>query len=100
VTHTHLREGWPVEAGEDRLVVGFAKEFHAVELGKRPDHLERVNAALAEVFGRKLRIDPQIRPDELPVHAHPPAVEAEEGDTAVDLVRKGLGAEVVDEVKS
>src|SRR5581483_310006 len=61
VTHTHLREGWPVDAGADKLVVGFAKEFHAVELGKRPDHMERVNAAIEQVFGRKLRLDPQVR---------------------------------------
>jgi len=101
VTHTHLREGWPVDAGADKLVVGFAKEFHAVELGKRPDHMERVNAAIEQVFGRKLRLDPQVRSaDERPVVAETPAVEVEEGDTAVDLVRKGLGAEVVDEVKT
>ena len=101
VTHTHLREGWPVEAGADTLVVGFAKEFHAVELAKRPDHLERVNAALEQVFGRKVRIDPQVRSaDERPAAVQTPAVEVEEGDTAVDLVRKGLSAEVVDEVKT
>ena len=100
VTHTHLREGWPVEAGEDKLVVGFAKEFHAVELAKRPDHLERVNTALEQIFGRKIRIDPQVRPDEQPARGEPAAVQADEGDTPVDLLRKGLSAEVVDEVKT
>jgi DNA polymerase-3 subunit gamma/tau len=100
VTHTHLREGWPIEAADTQLIVGFAKEFHAAELAKRSDHLERVNAALEQVFGRKLRIDPQVRPEDRPAPAAPPAVEVEEGDTAVDLVRKGLGAEVVDEVKT
>jgi len=100
VTHTHLREGWPVEAGEDKLVVGFTKEFHAAELAKRTDHLDRVNGALEEVFGRKLRIEPQVRADERPPGADAPIVDAQEGDTPVDLVRKGLAAEVVDEVKS
>ena len=81
-------------------MVGFAKEFHAVELNKRADHLARVNEALEQVFGRKVRIDAQVRPDERPAPAGAPVVEVEEGDTAVDLVRKGLGAEVVDEVKT
>ena len=29
VTHTHLRQGWPIELDGDRLVVGFEKDFHA-----------------------------------------------------------------------
>jgi DNA polymerase-3 subunit gamma/tau len=100
VTHTHLREGWPVQADEDKLVVAFAKEFHAAELNKRPDHLERVNAALSQVFGRKIHMDAQVRPGDKPAPAEPPAVEAADGDTPVDLVRKGLAAEVVDEVRT
>jgi DNA polymerase-3 subunit gamma/tau len=101
VTHTHLREGWPVQTTDDTLIVGFAKEFHAAELAKRADHMERVNNALEQVFGRKVRIDPQVRSaDERPAVPQAPVVEVEEGDTAVDLVRKGLGAEVVDEVKT
>jgi DNA polymerase-3 subunit gamma/tau len=100
VTHTHLREGWPVEASDQRFIVGFAKKFHADELGKRPDHVERVNAALEQVFGRKLRMEAEVRPDERPLNVDELVVEASDQDTPVDLVRKGLGAEVVEEVQS
>jgi DNA polymerase-3 subunit gamma/tau len=100
VTHTHLREGWPVEAGTDRFVVGFAKKFHAEELGRRPDHVERVNSALEQVFGRKLRMEAEVRPEERPVKVDEIADAAGADDTPVDLVRKGLGAEVVEEVQT
>jgi DNA polymerase III subunit gamma/tau len=96
VTHTHLREGWPIEATQDRLVVGFEKEFHAEQLTKRPDHIERINNVLPQVFGRKIRLDAQVRPGERPGSEAPAGNGAE--SSAVDLVREGLGAEVVEEV--
>ncbi|HYZ92917.1 MAG TPA: DNA polymerase III subunit gamma/tau [Actinomycetota bacterium] len=99
VTHTHLREGWPIEATDDTLTVAFEKDFHATELEKRPDHIERITAVLEGVFGRKLRLETEVRPGERPSTA---AAEAEEAaspdDSPVDLVRKGLGGEVVEEV--
>ena len=96
VTHTHLREGWPVSVSEDVLVVAFEKEFHASELAKRPDHIERITAVLEGVFGRKLGLETEVRPGERPAAA--PEIEASPADGPVDLVRKGLGAEVVEEV--
>lgn len=99
VTHTHLREGWPEELTDDRVVVAFEKEFHATELAKRTDHVERIAAVLAEVFGRPLRLETTVKPDGRP-GAEAATEESEGGsdDSPVDLVRKGLGAEVVEEV--
>lgn len=98
VTHTHLREGWPIEVTDDRLVVGFEKEFHADALAKRSDHTERVNAVLEGVFGRKVRLETAIRPSERPRKTNPEI--GSNDDSPVDLVKKGLGAEVVEEVQS
>lgn len=96
VTHTHLREGWPVELADDALVIGFEKDFHATELAKRPDHIERITGVLEAVFGRKLRLETNVRPGERPTDE---VVEiGSPDDSPVDLVRKGLGAEVVEEV--
>jgi DNA polymerase III gamma/tau subunit len=98
VTHTHLREGWPIELSDDSLTVAFEKEFHATELERRPDHIERITGALEGIFGRKLRLETAVRPGERPSTN---AVEEDAGspdDSPVDLVRKGLGAEVVEEV--
>jgi DNA polymerase III subunit gamma/tau len=97
VTHTHLREGWPVELTPDSLVVGFEKDFHATELMKRPDHIERITGVLEQVFGRKLRLDTEVRPGERP--QSPVAdIGSTPDDSPVDIVKKGLGAEVVEEV--
>jgi DNA polymerase-3 subunit gamma/tau len=98
VTHTHLREAWPIELDEERLVIGFEKEFHAGELTKRPDHLTRVNTAIAEVLGRKVQLVTEVRPAERPNDDR--AAEEIEEQSPVDLVKKGLGAEVVEEVQS
>ncbi|MGH2760204.1 MAG: DNA polymerase III subunit gamma/tau, partial [Actinomycetota bacterium] len=98
VTHTHLREGWPVELTPDGLVVGFEKDFHAAELLKRPDHIERITGVLEQVFGRKLRLDTQVRPGERPAGEAAEVVESTPDDSPVDIVKKGLGAEVVEEV--
>lgn len=97
VSHTHLRMGWPVELTSDRLVVGFDKAFHAQELTNKPEHIARITEVLEQVFGRKLMLDPQIageRPDDGSSAA--PATEVD----AVDLVKRGLGAEVISEVPS
>lgn len=99
VTHTHLREGWPVEISDDTLTVAFEKEFHATELERRPDHIERITAVLEGVFGRKLSLETEVRPGERPNAAEAQADETSSpDDSPVDLVRKGLGAEVVEEV--
>jgi hypothetical protein len=98
VTHVHLREGWPIEAASDKLVVGFEKEFHAHELLKRPDHVQRITEVLEQIFGRKLQLDAQVRPGERP-GAGNGSSDAPEHD-AVDLVKRGLGAEVVGEVST
>jgi DNA polymerase-3 subunit gamma/tau len=96
VTHTHLREGWPIEVTDDALVIAFEKDFHATELMKRPDHIERITGVLEGVFGRKLRLETNVRPGERPQGE---VVEiGSPDDSPVDLVRKGLGAEVVEEV--
>jgi hypothetical protein len=100
VTHTHLREAWPVELTDERLLIGFEKEFHAGELAKRPDHIARVKAALEEVFGRKIDLATDVRPADRPQSADQPAPAETEDQTAVDLVKRGLGAEVVEEVQS
>lgn len=99
VTHTHLREGWPVEISDDTLTVAFEKEFHATELERRPDHIERITGVLEGVFGRKLSLETEVRPGERPNAAEAEADEASSpDDSPVDLVRKGLGGEVVEEV--
>ena len=97
VTHTHLREGWAIEVTDDKLVVGFEKDFHAEQLKKRPEHIERITGVLEEVFGRKLRLEPQVRAGEKPGENGGGADQADEV-SATDLVRKTLGAEVVEEV--
>ena len=97
VTHTHLREGWAIEATDDKLVVGFEKDFHAEQLKKRPEHIERITGVLEEVFGRKLRLEPQVRAGERPGENGGGADQDDEV-SATDLVRKTLGAEVVEEV--
>ncbi|HWL64530.1 MAG TPA: DNA polymerase III subunit gamma/tau [Actinomycetota bacterium] len=99
VTHTHLREGWAIEVTDDKLVVGFEKDFHAEQLKKRPEHIERITRVLEEVFGRKLRLEPQVRAGERPGDQPGAADQADEA-SAEDLVRKTLGAEVVEEVSS
>jgi DNA polymerase III subunit gamma/tau len=98
VTHTHLREGWPVELTPDSLIVGFEKDFHATELLKRPDHIERITGVLEQIFGRKLRLDTEVRPGERPAGEAAEVVESAPDDSPVDIVKKGLGAEVVEEV--
>jgi DNA polymerase III gamma/tau subunit len=99
VTHTHLREGWPIEVTPDTLVVAFEKDFHATELARRPDHIERITAVLEGVFGRKLRLETEVRPGERPSTTAAEVVSgASPDDSPVDLVRKGLGGEVVEEV--
>src|SRR5581483_11357043 len=96
VTHTHLREGWAVEVDEERLLVGFEKDFHAEQLRKRPEHVERITTVLGQVFGRKLRFETSVgqRPESGGVSSG----EAVVGQSPIDLVRTGLGAEVVEEV--
>jgi DNA polymerase-3 subunit gamma/tau len=99
VTHTHLRMGWPVELATDRLIVGFEKAFHAQELQNKPEHVSRITDVLAQIFGRKLMLEPLIgsgaeRPDD------GSTAEPESDVDAVDLVKRGLGAEVVGEVRS
>ena len=96
VTHTHLRQGWPVELDGDKLIVGFDRDFHAEQLTSKPEHVQRLNDVMEQVFGRKLNLKPQVgaRPSETGSNG-----DAQEHD-AVDLVKKGLGAEVVEEVSS
>ncbi len=98
VTHTHLREGWPVELTPDSLIVGFEKDFHATELLKRPDHIERITGVLEQVFGRKLKMETEVRPGERPAGEQVEVIESTPDDSPVDIVKKGLGAEVVEEV--
>ncbi len=100
VTHTHLREGWAVEVDDDKLVVGFEKDFHAEQLKKRPEHIERITGVLAEVFGRKLRLEPQVRVGERPGDSAGGKSGAMGEESPEDLVRKTLGAEVVEEVSN
>ncbi len=97
VTHTHLREGWPIEVSDDSLLVGFEKDFHAAELMKRPGHIERITGVLEQVFGRKLRLDSEVREGEKP-QAPMEDMGVSPDDSPVDIVKKGLGAEVVEEV--
>jgi DNA polymerase-3 subunit gamma/tau len=99
VTHTHLRQGWPVEIAGDKLVVGFDKDFHAQELVTKVEHIQRVNDVLEQVFGRKLQLDPQVRSGERPDGANGNGGDGNGAHDAVDLVRRGLGAEVVGEAK-
>jgi DNA polymerase III subunit gamma/tau len=94
VTHTHLREGWPIEIEGDRLIVGFERGFHAQEILKRHDHIQRITDVLEQVFGRKINLDAQVKPGERPGNEN---VAPPEQDAA-DLVKRALGAEVVGEV--
>jgi DNA polymerase-3 subunit gamma/tau len=97
VTHTHLREGWAVDVDDSRILVGFEKDFHAEQLRKRPEHIERITGVLEEVFGRKLRLEPDVRPGQRPGGSGSSDAGPTEA-SAEDLVRKALGAEVVEEV--
>jgi DNA polymerase-3 subunit gamma/tau len=99
VTHTHLRQGWPVELEPDRLIVGFDKGFHAHELTNKPEHIQRINEVLEQIFGRKLQLETQVRsPGERP--GDPAATKPADEHDAVDLVKRGLSAEVVGEVST
>jgi DNA polymerase-3 subunit gamma/tau len=101
VTHTHLREGWPIEANDKQLVVGFDRDFHAQELSNKVEHIQRITDVLEQVFGRKLTLDPQVRAGQRPADAGGNGGNGGNGaQDAVDLVRRGLGAEVVGEVSS
>ncbi len=99
VTHTHLRQGWPVAIDDNKLVVGFDKDFHAHELVNKVEHVQRVNDVLEQVFGRKLTLDAQVRSGERPDDPHSGGGNGNGTDDAVDLVRRGLGAEIVGEAK-
>jgi DNA polymerase-3 subunit gamma/tau len=98
VTHTHLRDAWPIELDDDRLVVGFEKNFHAEQLTNRPDHITRINTVLSGVLGRKVHMQAEVRPGEHP-GKEAPAENGGGAPSAVDLVREGLGAEVVEEAQ-
>jgi hypothetical protein len=89
-----------VALSDESLVVAFTKGFHAGEVTGRSDHVERIREALEQVFGRKLRLETEVR-DERPETQNPEG-NGEEGSntSAVELVRKGLSAEVVEEVRS
>jgi DNA polymerase-3 subunit gamma/tau len=98
VTHTHLRQGWPIEIAGDKLVVGFDKDFHAQELVNKVEHVQRVTDVLEQVFGRKLMLDAQVRSGGRPDEGEATHGNGNGAQDAVDLVRRGLGAEVVGEV--
>jgi DNA polymerase-3 subunit gamma/tau len=99
VTHTHLRQGWPIEIADNKLVVGFDKDFHAQELVGKVEHVQRITDVLEQVFGRKLSLDPQVRSGERPSESNGGNGSSNDGaHDAVDLVKRGLGAEVVGEV--
>jgi DNA polymerase III subunit gamma/tau len=100
VTHTHLRQGWPIAIEGDKLVVGFDKDFHAQELITKVDHVQRVNDVLEQVFGRKVILEPRVQPDGRPNGTSNGSGESTEPAAvdAVDLARRALGAEVVGEV--
>jgi DNA polymerase-3 subunit gamma/tau len=98
VTHTHLRQGWPIALETDKLVVGFDKGFHAQELSSKVEHVQRVTDVLEQVFGRKLILEPQVREGERP-RMENGAADAP-GHDPVDLVKRGLSAEVVEEVRT
>jgi DNA polymerase-3 subunit gamma/tau len=94
VTYTHLKEGTPIEIADGALVVGFdeKQKFHAEEIIRRPEQLGRVVGAIGDSFGQKLRFDYRVV-------AGLAAPGTEIGDVSpVDLVVKGLGAEIVEEV--
>jgi DNA polymerase III subunit gamma/tau len=95
VTHTNLREGWIIEIDEERVLVGFDKAFHADTLSKRPEHVERLTGVLSQVFGRRLRFETEVRPGGRPEAG---AVQEVSEPSAIDLVKTGLGAEIVEEV--
>jgi DNA polymerase III subunit gamma/tau len=100
VTHTHLRQGWPIEVANDKLVVGFDKDFHAQELVGKVEHVQRITDVLEQVFGRKLALDPQVRAGDRPQTSGGNGTSNTGAHDAVDLVKRGLGAEVVGEVSS
>jgi DNA polymerase III subunit gamma/tau len=98
-THALVKEGWPIRIEKGQLVVGFERKFHAEAIAA-PSHLEHLNPALEEAFGEKLRLRPEISPGERPGRTGdvvPASADAEE--SPVDLVKRGLSAEVVEEVK-
>jgi DNA polymerase-3 subunit gamma/tau len=101
VTHTHLRQGWPIEIAGNKLVVGFDKDFHAQELVTKVEHVQRVNDVLEQVFGRKLTLDPQVRAGQRPNDggSNGGGGNGNGAHDAVDLVKRGLGAEIVGEAK-
>jgi DNA polymerase-3 subunit gamma/tau len=101
VTHTHLRQGWPIEIAGSKLVVGFDKDFHAQELVTKVEHVQRVNDVVEQVFGRKLTLDPQVRAGQRPNDggSNGGGGNGNGAHDAVDLVKRGLGAEIVGEAK-
>ena len=97
VTHTHLRAGWPVELTEKALVVGFDQPFHAETLMTRPEHVQRINDVLEQVFGRKVLLKTDVG-GARPGDAGGAAPSGEQD--AVDLLKRGFAAEVVEEVST
>ncbi len=102
VAHAHLVTAWPIAEEDDALVIGFDRQIHLDGILRRPDKLQSVLKAVAEVFGRKLQIKGELRAEgsgTQPEVQEAPAP-AENSDSPVDLVKRGLGAEVVEEVDS
>ena len=97
VTHTHLRDAWLIAITDEEIEVGFDKDFHAVELERRQKHVEQLNDAVEEVFGRRLRFVPRIEAG-AKAGAEPEEPSVDETDP-VDLVVRDLGAEVVEEAE-
>ncbi len=98
VTHTHLRQGWPIALEGDRIAVGFDKDFHAQELITKVDHVQRINDVLEQVFGRKVLLEARVQGGGRPAaHGGDTSTDPAAHD-AVDLAKRALGAEVVKEV--
>ncbi|HVL81722.1 MAG TPA: hypothetical protein VM840_09035, partial [Actinomycetota bacterium] len=100
VTFTHLQQGRPAEIRDDALIVLFPGAFHAEQLSKRPEQLQRVVVAIANVFGRKLRFVPEVG-EVAGVEAAAPGSAPSVDEVSVspdELVRQGLGADLIEEM--
>jgi DNA polymerase-3 subunit gamma/tau len=95
VTYVNLVEGWVIDLNDERILVGFEKAFHADTLSKRPEYVERLTGVLSQVFGRKLRFETEVRPGGRPEAG---VVQEVSEPSAIDLVKNGFGAEIVEEV--
>lgn len=92
--HARLAEGRPVGLEDGNLLIQLRHEFHATKL-QEPKNAAVITEAVQSVFGITVRIATSVGA----VPEDSPAPEAEEPSDPLEVLSKGLGAEVIEEIE-